>query len=78
LGHSLSLIIDHSTYTMLADDVVTDQFEYEFMTDTSNFGTLIEYILLETGMRYNVHVDSINLVLDDNWIDGAVWRYVRK
>jgi len=79
LGHSLSLIIDHSNYTMLTDDVITDQLTYEFKTDTSNFGTPIESILLETGKQYYIRtVDSVNLVFDDGWFDGPVWHYVRK
>ena len=78
LGHSLSLIIDHTTYSTLVDDVLTDQWSYEFKTDTNNFGTPIEYIMLETGKRYNIIVDSVNLVLYDEWIDGASWYYVRK
>ena len=79
LGHSPSLIIDHSDYTMLTDDVITDRLKYELKMDTNNFGNIIEYILLETGKRYNIYyVDSVNLVLDENLIDGAVWYYVRK
>lgn len=78
LGNSLSLIIDHTTYSLLVNDVVTDQWDYEFKIDTSHFGTPIEYILLETGMRYNVRVDSVNLQLYDQWIDGASWHYIRK
>jgi hypothetical protein len=79
IGHSLSLIIDHTKYTMLTDEVITDQLTYEFKTDTSNFGAPIESILLETGKQYYIRaVDSVNLVFDDGWYDGPVWYYVRK
>ena len=79
LGHSISLIIDHTKYSMLVDNMVTNQWNYEFKTDTSNFGTPIESILLETGKQYFITtVDSANLVLNDGWIDSSVWHYVRK
>ena len=73
LGHSISLIIDHTKYSMLVDNVVSNRWNYEFQTDTNNFGTIIESILLETGKQY-----SVNLVLDDGWADSSVWHYVRK
>lgn len=79
IGHTLSLIIDHTTYTMLTDDMITDQLAYEFKTDTNHFGTLIESILLESGKQYYIQTaDSVNLILNDGWIDGSVWYYVRK
>jgi len=78
LGHSISLIIDHTKYTMLVDNVISNQWTYEFKTDTSNFGTPIESILLESGKQYYITVDSVNLELWDGWIDGAIWHYVRK
>ena len=79
IGHSLSLIIDHTTYTMLTDDMITDQLSYEFKTDTNNFGTLIESILLETSKQYYIQtVDSVNLILNDGWTDSSVWHYVKR
>lgn len=79
IGHSISLKIDHTKYTMLVDNVVTNEWTYEFKTDTSNFGTPIESILLETGKQYYIRtVDSVNLILDDGWTDSSVWHYVRK
>ena len=78
LGHSISLIIDHTTYTMLVDDMFSEELSYEFKTDTNHFGSIIEYIKLEDGKRFNVYVDSTNLVLSDNLFDGNSWVYVRK
>lgn len=78
LGHSISLIIDHTTYTMLFDNMFSEEWSYEFKTDTNHFGSVIEYIKLEDGTRFNVHVDSNNLVLSDNLFDGNSWVYVRK
>jgi hypothetical protein len=78
LGHSISLIIDHSKYTMLVDNVISNEWTYEYKTSTSPSGTISESILLETNVQYFITVDSVNLELWDGWIDGDVWHYVRK